>query len=246
LGLIRMLRGLTRTFGRFDDERFDERQFEDHLAGDRGVSFPKCWYWIRKLQARFLAGDYEAALDASARAQPLLWSQPTELARVEYSFFTALSHAASCNPSDAVERARHLDAMRDRHRHLEILSENCAENYAHRAALIGAEIARLEGRPLEAMELYERALRSAKANGFVHDEALAYERASAFYRARGFDEFADTYLRNARACYASWGADGKVRQLDRLYPGLRQDPPLTGPTSTITAPIERLALPSFI
>ena len=96
------------------------------------------------------------------------------------------------------------------------------------------------------MRLYELAIRSARANGFVHNEALAYERASAFYRARGFDQFADTYLRNARACYAAWGADGKVRQLDRLYPGLKQDPPSAGLTSTITASVEGLDLATVI
>ncbi len=25
----------------------------------------QCWYWIRKLQARFFAGDYAAAMDAA-------------------------------------------------------------------------------------------------------------------------------------------------------------------------------------
>jgi PAS domain S-box-containing protein len=244
LGLIRTLRGLTRTFGRFDDGNFDECQFEQHLSSEL-VSYSKGWYWIRKLQARFFAGDYAAALDAAAKAQELLWSQPTELARSEYRFFSALAHAASCDP-DAGERAQHLEVMADRHRHLEILAENCPENYAHRAALVGAEIARLESRPLDAMDLYEQALRSAKANGFVHDEALAYERAAALHRERGFDEFAELYLRNARACYASWGADGKVRQLDQLYPNLKQDQSMPAPTSTITALVEGLDLTTVI
>src|SRR5262249_21641691 len=106
--------------------------------------------------------------------------------------------------------------------------------------------ARLENRDFDAMRLYEQAIQSSRANGFVHNEALAYERASAFYRARGFEQFANTYLRNARACYASWGADGKVRQLDRLYPGLKQQEPLPGPTSTITAPVEGLDLATVI
>ena len=30
------------------------------------------WYWIRKLQARFFAGDYAGALEASGSAQRLL------------------------------------------------------------------------------------------------------------------------------------------------------------------------------
>ena len=246
LGLIRTLRGLTRTFGCFDNGNFDELQFEHHLSSERGVPFPKGWYWIRKLQARFFAGDYAAALDAAARAQQLIWCQPTELARTEYSFFSALAHAASCDPANAGESAQHLEVMAGRHRHLEILAENCPENYEHRAALVGAEIARLENRPLDAMHLYEQALRSAKANGFVHDEALAYERAAAFHRERGFDEFAELYLRNARACYASWGADGKVRQLDQLYPKPKHEQSMPDPISTITALVEGLDLATVI
>ena len=42
LGLIRTLRGLTATFGAFNDERFDERRFERHLASDPGLALPKC------------------------------------------------------------------------------------------------------------------------------------------------------------------------------------------------------------
>ena len=43
----------------------------------------------------------------------------------------------------------------------------------------------------------------------------------------------DVYLRNARYCYLRWGADGKVRQLEELYPHLREEEPAPGPTSTI-------------
>jgi hypothetical protein len=38
---------------------------------------------------------------------------------------------------------------------------------------VGAEIARIEGRAFDAIELYEQAIRSARANGFVHNEAIA-------------------------------------------------------------------------
>ena len=104
---------------------------------------------------------------------------------------------------------------------LAIWAGHCPENFENRAALVGAEIARIEGRALDAIELYERAIRSARANGFVHNEALAYELAARFYAARGFETFADAYLRNARNCYERWGALGKVRQLEAQYPQLR-------------------------
>src|SRR5262249_42733195 len=123
---------------------------------------------------------------------------------------------------------------------------NCPQNFEDRATLVGAEIARIEGRPLEAMDLYERAIASARANGFVHNEALASELAARFYAARGFEEIAHLYLRHARQGYGRWGADGKVQQLDQLHPWLRPDERAPGPTGTIEAPVEQLDLATVI
>src|SRR5262249_19017422 len=44
LGLVRTLRGLTRKFGVFDDEAFDERRFERHLASNPASAEVECWY----------------------------------------------------------------------------------------------------------------------------------------------------------------------------------------------------------
>ena len=96
------------------------------------------------------------------------------------------------------------------------------------------------------MHLYERAIRSARENGFVHNEALAYELAARFYAARGFQEIAQVYLRNARHGYLRWGADGKVRQLDQLHPQLREEERAPASTSTIGAPVEQLDLATVI
>ncbi|MBV8590216.1 MAG: PAS domain S-box protein, partial [Acetobacteraceae bacterium] len=124
--------------------------------------------------------------------------------------------------------------------------ERCPENFEHRAALVSAEMARLEGRELHAMRCYEQAIRAARASGFVHNEAIAYERASAFYRARGFDEFAELCLRKARYSYLRWGAGGKVRQLDRMHPHLREEERQPDPMSTIGAPVDHLDLATVI
>jgi PAS domain S-box-containing protein len=64
--------------------------------------------------------------------------------------------------------------------------------------------------------------------------------------ARGFEKIANTYLRDARDCYLQWGADGKVRQLDNLYPHLRHEKPPSDPTSTILTSVERLDVATVI
>ena len=146
----------------------------------------------------------------------------------------------------AAGATQHVEALAAHHRQLEIWAANCPENFENRAALVGAEIARIEGRALDAERLYEQAIRSARANGFVHHEALANELAARFYAARGFEKIAHAYLRDARYCYLRWGADGKVRQLDQLYPHLREEEPVPAPTSTIGAPVEHLDLATVI
>ena len=138
------------------------------------------------------------------------------------------------------------DCSSAHHRQLQLWAANCPENFENRAALVGAEIARLDGRELDAERLYEQAIRSARANGFVHNEALANELAARFYAARGFEKIARVYLRDARYGYLRWGAEGKVRQLDQLYPHLREDEPAPGPASTIGAPVEHLDLATVI
>ena len=246
LALIRTLRGLTPKFGSFDDGEFDESEIERRFARSPDLALAACWYWICKLQARYFAGQYGEAVEAQLRARSRLWTLVSHIESAEYHFYGALSRAALCDSAPADERQRHLDALAAHHEQLQIWAENCPDNFENRTALVGAEIARLEARELVAERLYERAIRSARANGFIQNEALAYELAARFYAARGFDDIAHLYLRNARNCYARWEADGKVAQLDRSHPQLGHESPAAGPTSTIGAPVEHLDLAAVL
>ncbi len=241
LGLIRTLRGLTYQFGCFDDGHVSEALIEQHFTGNPAAKLPECWYWIRKLQARFFAGDYSSALEAAAKARPILWTSAAMFETAEYHFYAALSHAASCasvvsNPDSnqdsnhdgnlsarPTECEEHIESLAAHHRQLEIWAENCPENFENRAALVGAELARVQRRDLDAECLYEKAIRSACENNFVHNEALANELAAQFYRTRGLEKVANAYWKDARYLYARWGADGKVAQLDERYPRLREE-----------------------
>ena len=241
-----MLRGLTPKFGCFDDAQLNEVRTEFDLSSDQSLATTACRYWIRKLQARCIAGDYATAIDAASKAQPLLWTVSALFEEAEYHFYGALAQAACCDSAPAGERLQHLNAVAAHHKQLQVWAENCPENFENRAALVGAEIARIEGRVLDAEQLYEQAIHSAQANGFVHNEALTDELAARFYAARGFEDIAHLYLRKARYGYLRWGADGKVRQLEEMYPHLRAEEPAPGPTSTIAMPVEHLDLATVI
>jgi C4-dicarboxylate-specific signal transduction histidine kinase len=74
----------------------------------------------------------------------------------------------------------------------------------------------------------------------VQNEGLGHVVAAEFYAARGFDEIAQLHRRNARDRYRRWGAEGKVHQLEQLYPELRADPALAPATATFGASVAQL------
>jgi predicted ATPase/signal transduction histidine kinase len=244
--LVRTLRGQTDKFGTFNDADFDELRFEQHLSSNATLARPACWYWIRKLQARFLAGDYVCAVEASLNAERLFAASQSYFQATEYHFFGALARAAIIESCAGDARLKHYEALVAHARQLASWAENCPENFEHCAVLVDAEVARIDGRLLDAEQRYEKAICSAHLNGFVHNEAVASEVAARFYAARGINRSARAHLRDARHCYLSWGADGKVKQLDQLHSHIKEPLPVAGATGTIEAPAELLDLATVI
>ncbi len=240
LRFIRTLLGLTASLSSFNDPEFDEIRFEQNLKANPHSVFARCWYWIRKLQACFCAGEYALALEAAAKAEPLLQTGPGHFEWAEYIYYAALARAAQYDSASSDEKVRYREAIAVHHRQIVVWAENCPENFGNRAALITAEIARIEGRELDAESLYEKAIQSAREHGFVQNEAIAHEVAARFYSARGFETIAHAYLRNARYCYLRWGALGKVRQIDQSYSPLYEERTSSSSITTIGTPVAQL------
>jgi transcriptional regulator with GAF, ATPase, and Fis domain len=179
-------------------------------------------------------------------AQPLLWNTPSNFETVEFHLYGALAHAAAHDVASGDQRRQHFEALVGHHQQLDVWAQYNPVTFENCAAIVGAEIARIEGRVLDAQDLYEKAVRSAHTQGFVHNEAIANERAGCFYAARGFEKIAATYLRDARYCYRRWGADAKVRHLEQLYPQIGAEESIADATATIQTPVEHLDLATVI
>ncbi|HEV3163477.1 MAG TPA: AAA family ATPase, partial [Isosphaeraceae bacterium] len=245
LGLIRALRGLTPDLSSFNHAEFDESRFEQHVEGEPGLAMAACWYWIRKLQSCFFACDH-LAMKAISRAEALLWTSPAFLVLADFHFYAALARAALYDEASADERPHVLTTLEAHHKQLAIWAESCPDNFQNRHALVSAELARIAGRDMEAMHLYEQAIQSAREHGFVQNEGLAHEVAARFYAARGFEKIARVYLGDARYCYRLWGAEGKVRQLEQSHSHLREDPIPPTATALFGTPVEQLDLGAMV
>jgi predicted ATPase/signal transduction histidine kinase len=237
---IAAMQGRTATVSTFSDVQFDESTFEAELTGDR-MNTMICVYWILKLKARFLSGDYTEALAAAPKVKPmLLRGEAAQIFSLDYSFYTALTVAALYENASADEQDEWRNLLAAHREQLREWAEIYPPTFGDKYALVSAEIARLEGRDAEAMRLYEQAIKSAREHGFVQNEGLAHEVAAAFYAARGVEGITQTYLRNARHCYLQWGAFGKVRQLDQRHPELREQAAPSALSATVSAPVEQL------
>ena len=203
LRLIHALRGQLSDPCSLDDGRNAATDYT-RLGLTRG------WYWLRVMQACFIYGNFAAAHEAAQNAREFAAHSASFFELTEYHFFSGLVCAACFDETKPELREELVEHRRE----LATWAENCPENFAHRVALLDAELARIDGRSLEAMSGYESAVRLAREQGLVHNEAIAWELAARFYAAREYSTIADAYFEKARAGYLRWGAVGKVRQLD--------------------------------
>jgi PAS domain S-box-containing protein len=210
-----------------------------------GVPLVACFHWILQLQRHFLLGNAERALEFAAKAKPILWSARLNLQSMDYCFYHSLAIAAVFQAGSPERRAELREDLIGHLGSFQRWAESCPATFAHKHALISAEWARLEGRDIEAMPLYEQAIRLAAERGFLQDQSLASELAARFYRLRGLEKVADTFLDEARDCYVRWGAWAKVAQLDKSHPLIRQQASLAA-KPTIETSVERLDLATVI
>jgi PAS domain S-box-containing protein len=238
-GFVQSVRGGAGSSAPLDETALEARV----LRG--GVPLVACFHWILQLQRHVLLGNAERALEFADKAKPILWSARLNLQSMDYCFYHSLAISAVFQTSPPDRRSEFREELIGHLGSFQRWAESCPATFAHKHSLISAEWARVEGRDIEAMLLYERAIHLAAERGFLQDQALASELAARFYRLRGLEKVADTFLDEARDCYVRWGAWAKVAQLDKSHPRIRQQISLAA-KPTIETSVDRLDLATVI
>jgi len=171
-------------------------------------------FHVRAQLAAAIQGQHQAALDAAHAAMAFLPHAMSTPLEATYYFYRALSTAALAHvdgpkPSDRV-------ILQDALSRYALWARHSPVNYQHRLDLLRAESARLHLDVQQAMRHYASALDSARAGGFIHEEALAAERAADYYEQLGISKVASLYRSEARSAYRRWGALRKLQQLEVL------------------------------
>jgi PAS domain S-box-containing protein len=209
--LARALQGQTAAPDSLDGGDFDEPAYLADITRADAVALQAVHHVLKQVAA-CLAGQHARALELAAQASDLLRPLAGMAIEITHRHYRALSVAASCPGSlQPAEAAAQLRAEIDS---LQPLADACPRNFLHRLQLVAAELARVEGRHLDAGRLYDQAIDAARQQGFAHHEAQALERAAAFHQELGQRHVAQACLREARDAYRAWGAMAKVQILD--------------------------------
>jgi predicted ATPase/GAF domain-containing protein len=214
---VASLQGNTRELGGMNDGAFDETAWDEHITRSK---MPRVNTSALRLVIRFFAGDHEGAQLAAESAEKVIWETSGSTLATEVPFYAALTICARFGDLSAAAQAQALkDLARHQASHA-VWAEHCAVNYGHRRALLDAEVARVSGHGMLALDEYERAIALAQRHGCSPVEALAHELCARFHLSAGRFRAARSSMREAHEVYARWGATGKVRKLEARYPEL--------------------------
>jgi PAS domain S-box-containing protein len=218
---VRLLQGRTAGPGSFDGDGFCERDYLAALDRSGAVALRTIFLVLRQVAA-CLAGDHPRSLELAAQAAQALRPLVGMAIELTHRHYRALSAAALC--VGAQPPAEQVALVEAECQALQRLAAGCPANFHHRAQLMAAELARLQGHDDRADGLYAEAIEAAHRSGFVAHKAQAFERAGAFHAERGRQRVAQAFFREARDTYRQWGADVAADRLEAEHPSLAAPP----------------------
>ena len=175
-------------------------------------------FYFAKTFLCFFLKDYQKSIYFSNKADKYINASAAYLPTPQHNFYSSLSFLAHHRNCTVDQQKEILEKVEKNQEDMKLWASHCPENFQNKYDLVEAEKARILENHWQAQELYDKAIQGAKKSEFIHEEAIAYERAGEFYLALGREEFGKLYLRNAYHCYSRWGAKTKVKQLEKEYP----------------------------
>ncbi len=214
--LVQNLVGLTQDNLCFDIEETSEAHFLE-TCQKNNILAAICFYYIFKAEILYLS---DQPIELSLLQQSAEWFDyiPGTISIAKHNFYYSLTLLSLCCQASTEDRELYWQQIQTNQLRMKEWADNCPENFLHKYLLVAAEMSRISGMWQQAINLYDRAIESAKEHEFVHNEALANELAAKFWLERNKEDFAQFYMRKAYQGYQIWGAKRKIELLEEIYP----------------------------
>jgi hypothetical protein len=210
------LSGKTKDKSDFHTETVNEREYIDYCQENHSF-MNLCLYHILKLQVLYLYEQPVEALENALKAQEKLPFILGLIPVAEHNFYYSLVLLALYPEASEKKQEKYLLELNKNIKQMKKWADNCPENFLHKLLLLQAEKARIFDKTLEAMNLYDQAIASAKENEFIQNEALGNELAAKFWLSRGKEKIAKIYMQEAYYGYQQWGAIRKIEDIKEKH-----------------------------
>ena len=186
---------------------------ENKAPGDVSRSSTQCFFMA------YLFYDYPLALRFVERAKPFASHIASSYQYPIFLFYNALtSLAVARNVSLQTDKDNLIFEAKECMSKLNDMSQVLPDNCLNKVHLIEAEIQVVLSNNTKALEHYSDAISLSKKYGFIHEEALACERAGLFLLQQNVVDSAYKFLLQSYFSYEAWGANAKTKHLVTCYP----------------------------
>ncbi|MGB3760093.1 MAG: ATP-binding sensor histidine kinase [Rivularia sp. (in: cyanobacteria)] len=210
------LNGETKELNNFDSPELSEAEYLQSCWEQKSY-MSLFYYYTFKSFILYLYNKPVEALEVVIEAEKLSGYVAATITIADQNFYQSLILTALYPAANFAEQKQYWHQLERNQTQMKIWADNCEANFLHKYLIIEAEIARISGNKLEAMELYDLAIASANTYGFIQNEALANELAANFWLGMNKEDFAQIYLCKAYNGYQIWGAKYKVEDLENQY-----------------------------
>lgn len=186
--------------------------------------------------------EYGKAAEYAEIAEKYALGSPGVFINPVFHFHQCLAFSSAYEYVDGNKKRIYLEKIKSNLSKLDNWANHSPTTYLHQALLVKAELARITGNSLEAMDCFDKSIDSAKENGFLQNEAIANELAAKFYLSRGKKKIALFYVGESFYAYKRWGANAKLLYLKETYPELITDPDVLSIPSSKEIDIEPVDL----
>ena len=217
--IIMNLLGYTSSLESFDIDDCSEQKYLEKCHNHQST-YALCHYYILKSMLLYLYDRVTESLYYCEETKKIIEVLAAKYQVAVHIFYYSLNIISLYSKASKSQQEEYWHKLSENQEKMKLWAINCPENFQHKFLLLEAEIARIIGKKIKAVNLYDRAIAKAKENKYLQEEALANELAAKFYLSWGKDKVAAVYMQEAYYCYSRWGAKAKVDHLEQQYPYL--------------------------
>lgn len=213
---ISLVGGVT-DFSKIKGEILDEDRL-DFPDGPVSSSYYGNLYELKKVVAIFFNKN-ELAYEYSLKQKPYLISVTGTMGEYLYYFYENICISLIYHSRNIEEQKKLIKTVKKNIEKFKKYIEHNEDNFIHRLEMMKAEYHWLLNDMDLAVKHFSNAIRFARKNKFIQDEAMAWERFGVFYQSQNQSEVAQFYFSNAYKAYSKWGSKSKLDQMKEVYSG---------------------------